>query len=130
MIPVDDDAWKIEFARCKPWLMGALEHCRDSHSIEDIYDAIGRKELQFWPGKNAAAVTQICKYPKLKVFHIFLAGGSMKEMVEMLKDGEYQAKLNGCQRVRLIGRPGWTRTFLARTGYEPTGQVILEKELA
>lgn len=121
--------WQEEFERCKGWLSAALEHCRDSHSIEDIERGIEAGELQFWPGKLSAAIGEVCEYPKLRVYHIFLAGGSMTELKNMLIDGEEWARRIGCQRMRIIGRPGWTRTFLAKTGYEPTGQVILEKEL-
>ena len=75
-----------EVERCRGWIEAAIENGGDTHNFKDIVDGIISGTMQFWPSANAAAITEIVKYPNKRVLHIFLAGGKMEEIVNMNED--------------------------------------------
>jgi hypothetical protein len=117
---------EAEWYRCKPWIVAAMKH-NHTHDIEDIERALAEDRMQFWPGKNAAMVTQIITFPKLRYIDIFLCGGDLDELFEMEQAVCEIAKTRwGCQRASGGGRKGWVRA-LAHIGYKPV--TVLEKDL-
>lgn len=106
----------------------ALTHVDDSHSFEDIKAAVGRGELQFWPGLSSVVITEIIKVPKYKALNLFLAGGNLIELQAMLPEIENFARHVGADRMVLTGRKGWTRSFLTHEGYAEK-MVVMEKKL-
>ena len=66
-----------EMERCREWIEAALEHGGGTHDFDDIYEAVSSGYMQFWPADDACAVTEVITYPKKKVLHIFLAGGTL-----------------------------------------------------
>lgn len=103
-----------EFDRCKGWLEDALLYASGTHDIEDVWQGIEEGRFLFWPGKNSAVVTEIYVYPKKKVFHIFLAGGDLEELLEMWDSIEIYAKVVGCSSLSVSGRKGWVRVLESR----------------
>lgn len=105
---------RAEFDRCKKWLEDALEYSNGSHDIDDIWQGLEQGTLLFWPGKNSAIITELLVYPKKKVFHIFLAGGKLEEVLEMWDSIEIYAKVVGCSSLSVSGRKGWVRVLESR----------------
>lgn len=103
-----------EFGRCKAWLDAALAYSNGTHDIDDVWAGIESGRFQFWPGKNSAVVTEIYTYPKKNVFHIFLAGGDLTELLEMWDSIEIYAKVIGCSAVSVSGRKGWVKVLESR----------------
>ncbi|MBP2301577.1 hypothetical protein [Azospirillum picis] len=120
MSPFDE-----QWARCEPWLAAALEHAHGTHLIEDIREGCLAGNLQFWPGKSAAIVTEICTYPRLKAVNFFLVGGDLEELLAMKPVIEAWAKRLGCTRAQCGGRFGWERVL---KDYR-RACVVLEKEI-
>jgi hypothetical protein len=116
-----------DFARCSKWLEAALEYSGGTHGIEDIAAGVKEGRYQFWPAPNAAAITEIIVYPRLKALNWFLAGGDLDELKVMRPHVELWAKQHGCTRSTIAGRRGWERTFKDE-GYEPKW-FVLSKEL-
>jgi GNAT superfamily N-acetyltransferase len=109
------EAW----ARCIPHLQAALEHAGGTHGIEDVARLVGQGRAQFWPGARCAVVTEFYDYPKLRACNVWLLGGDLTELLDMLPAIEAWARGQGCARMLGGGpRAGWGRV-LAPRGYRP-----------
>ena len=107
----------------------ALAYAGGTHTVDDVLAMIAEGRCQLWRGPNAAVVTEIDEYPREKVLHFFLAAGDMKEL-EAMQDGIMAWGIErGCTKARFVGRRGWQRTFMARTGWRDTRYIIMEKSL-
>lgn len=104
-------AARENFERCKPYLEAALQYADGTHTIEDVADGIARGVFHFWPGKRSAAVTQILVYPRAQFLLIFLAGGDMDELIDMIPSWKSWGAYLGCSKLTLAGRPGWQRVL-------------------
>jgi len=85
---------------------------QDTHSLEDVQDAVASGKAQLWCGERSALVTELVVYPRKKVCRIWMAGGELGELHhEMLPAVEEWAKAKGCAAVEIIGRRGWDRVL-------------------
>ena len=50
-------------------------------------------------------------FPKKKIFHVFLAGGEMDQIVDMNDSAAQFAKAQGCDGMSIAGRKGWSRVL-------------------
>ena len=100
-----------EMERCRGWIESALDHGGNTHDFEDIYEAVNAGFMQFWPAKDACAITEVIDYPKKKVFHVFLAGGNMDTIVDMNESAQAFAEMQGCNGMSIAGRKGWQRVL-------------------
>jgi hypothetical protein len=103
-----------EFERCKPWIESAIKRSSNTHDIDDVWEGIKAGTFLLWPGKESAAVTVTQTYPKKKQLHVFLAGGKLKELLDMWDCAEIYAKATGCASLSISGRKGWTRVLESR----------------
>lgn len=71
---------------------------------------------RLWLGERSAAVTQIEEHPRLKALTVWLAGGDLGELKDvLLPQAEAFARAQGCRFLAVTGRQGWARTL----GYRP-----------
>lgn len=106
-----------EWARCRHWIEGALEHDGGLYLIEDVEAAIEAGEATFWPGRESACVTQFWEFPRAKALNFWLAGGDLEELLgEMLPEIEAWARAHDCTRLVVAGRRGWARA-MRKHGY-------------
>lgn len=118
MMESPSQAW----SRCEPWIAAALaREPGETRSIADVRAEVEAGKAWFMPGPNAAAVLRVTKRA-----HVWLAGGSLAEIVNRLPETERWAVNQGCERLSLVGRKGWNRV-LAPYGFEP--QTMLVKDL-
>lgn len=116
-----------EWDRCAPWIEAALEHSGGSHGIEDVRALCEAGEARFIPGERSAAVVEIYTYPKLKRLHLWLNGGDMDELVNVLLPiAEAWGRSEGCTQVTTAGRPGWDRV-MARHGFHPAARICIKE---
>lgn len=118
---------ETELERCRDWIQAALDYGGNTHDFEDIVSGVMSGYMQFWPARDAAAVTEILTYPKKKVLNIFLAGGNMETIIDMNESAEYFAKANGCTSMTMAGRKGWSKV-LKDKGYREAF-TVLRKEI-
>lgn len=116
-----------EWRRCSGWLEAALEKAGATHSIEDVRQAVEDGRVQFWPGQNCALVTEILLYPQTKRVRVWLAGGDLEEIGQMLQMGEWWAKEIGADGIEVVGRKGWAKV-LQSDGFVDMGARYLVKE--
>jgi hypothetical protein len=117
----------VNVEKCKEWIEAALEYSGGTHTIEDVEDAIRSGRMQLWPAERACAVTEIVVYPRKTVLHVFLGGGDMDQLFDMIDDAAAWGKRQGCTSMSLSGRMGWQRA-MKPLGWEPK-MVVMEKEL-
>lgn len=117
---VDIETFNAEWDRCAPWLEAALEYGGGTHLLEDVRERVMTDDFcWFWPGKKAAAVSEIVIHPRLRQMNFWLCGGDLHEIIdEMLPVAEARGILAGCTRFSTSGRVGWRRVLKAK-GYMP-----------
>jgi hypothetical protein len=115
--PEFDQALVNELARCRKWIEAALKYSGGTHDFGDVASAIAMGKMQLWPNTNGCAVTEILVYPKKKVLHVFLAGGKMRDIVEMHYPAAEWGRQQGCTAMSIAGRKGWQRV-LKKLGYD------------
>lgn len=108
----------------------ALAYAGETHTYEDIVAGIDAGNFQAWPGQRAIVITAVDAQPQAKILHFFLAGGGDLPELERMTSGILDwGRAQGCARAVFLGRRGWERTFLTRTGWEVQPLVVLEKAL-
>ena len=114
-----------ELVRCRPWIEAALEYSGGTHDFDDVVQSIIAGKMQLWPAPRGCAVTEIIKFPRKRVLHVFLAGGDLDQIVAMIDSAAAWGAGQGCSGLTLSGRVGWQRA-LAKHGFRPV-MVTLEK---
>lgn len=114
--------------KIQQWLEAALEYSGGTHTYDDVISGIVNGRMQLWPAERGCAVTEIVVYPRKKVLHVFLAGGEMDQILDMINSAVEWGKGQGCTGMTVAGRPGWARV-LGKYGYKPV-MTVLEKEFA
>ncbi len=113
-----------------PALCTALSLDGNNYAMDDVWAEIDAGTMQFWPGVKSGMVTNIVEFPQGKVLHFFLAGGDLAELEAMTPTILEWAKVeHQCIKASLIGRRGWERSFLTRTGWSVMPLVHMEARL-
>lgn len=115
-----------ELERCRPWLEKALERTDGAYEWSDVLDGLASSHMQFWPAPKAAIVTQVVQSPRLKTLHVFLAGGDLDQVLDMVPSLEAFAAFNDCTALTMDGRRGWQRVLKDWTATS----VVMKKELS
>jgi len=102
---------KDELLRCREWIESALKKGGDTHSFKNVVDGVLSGKMQLWHGSTGCAVTELVVYPKKKVLHVFLAGGTLDQILDMHSDAVKWAKKQGCDGMTLSGRRGWKKAL-------------------
>ncbi|WP_374576122.1 hypothetical protein [Phenylobacterium sp.] len=119
-------SFENEWARCSHWIAAALEHARGAYALEDVLEIVRLGDARFWAGRQAAMVTEIHEYPRVRALHFWLAGGDLAELRDHLRPmAEAWGRAQGCTRATIIGRKGWARAL----GYQEVATVCA-KELS
>jgi hypothetical protein len=120
-----------EFDRVSSWLQAAIDEGGNTHSLDDIRQAIAEDRMVLRTTPHAAFLLDIVHYPKFKALRVIGAGGESHAALEELKDMAINvvpalAKAAGVHRYQWQGRPGWAR-ILKQLGM--TCQVSMYKEI-
>ena len=119
---------ELNFDRYASILQDALEYTDGTHTLADVREGIDVDRLQFWPGVHSAVVTEVAQYPHQRHLHFFLAAGRLPELEAMFPVIREWGRSQGCTRATLVGRAGWTRSFLRGLGWRPTA-VVMEADI-
>jgi hypothetical protein len=116
-----------ELERCRPWIEAALEYSGGTHTFDDVVDGITSGRMQLWPAPRGCAVTEIVLHPRKKVLHVFLAGGDMDQILDMIDSAAAWGRTQDCTALTLAGRLGWQRV-LDKHGFTPV-LVTMERNI-
>lgn len=94
----------------KPLIQKALDR-GSNYTIDEILEGLVSKDMQLWTwGDEAAMVTSIQnKDDKRWCLLLALGGTNMEVWSVYLPILEEWAKSQGCQELRIYGRPGWKK---------------------
>jgi hypothetical protein len=111
--------WAVLFQKVEKILERALKY-DDTYNIEDVADCISNGTMQLWPTDKSAIVTQLQVFPRMKVLHVYLAGGNLQDLEMLAPHIQKFAEDMGCRKITLTGRRGWSRTFVTKFNMKPT----------
>ena len=103
----------------------ALRLAGNTHTIDDIQQAIARGEMQCFVHGDSFVITEIATTPRAKYLNVFLAVGDLSLMA-LQKDLEDFAERAGCEWMQTLGRHGW-RAVLPKHGWQPTHTLFIHK---
>lgn len=89
----------------------ALARSGGSHAWDDVVEGVASGYMQLWANGRSAAITQIIRHPQKTVLVVFLAGGDMGELLDMLEDAKLWGAGEGCEEIQMHGRRGWLRVL-------------------
>lgn len=113
-----------DWEAAKPYLRAALDRL-PTHSLSDVRADILDRRAQLWFFGDAAVVTQVCEYPKMRTLRVWLAGGNLDTLRRAMPALDDAAREFGCKRIEVDGRKGWSRIM---TDYY-VERVVLTKEV-
>lgn len=119
----------LELQRLRPHIERALSYSDDTHLYDDVAEMVSADRAVLWSGPDSVIVTETILDPRRKSLHFFLAAGQMAELEIMTPHILEFGRMEGCTKATLIGRKGWQRSFLSRTGWSPSPLVMMEKTL-
>lgn len=108
----------------------ALRLGGDTHTIEDLVEALRKGEMQAFHNDRAIIITEISQSPRRRFVHFFLAAGELDGVMELTDQIEKWAIEQGCEFGRACVRPGyepvlkakgWKRRMIMME-YHPHGQ--------
>ena len=114
-----------ELHRCRGWIEDALQYSGGTHVFEDVARSVLSGQMQLWPAQRGCAVTEIVVYPRKKVLHVFLAGGEMDQLIEMIDSAASWGRAQGCSGMTMAGRHGWAKV-LSKHGWSSV-MTVMEK---
>ena len=120
--------WEIiqKWAACRDKMLKAIKCTQGTHTEADILCQIFTGQLFLWQHGESGMVTEITKFPRMKVLNVFLIAGKAEELPVLVKQVRKQAIDNGCQRITRNSTPhvnGLSRDVGWKTLY-PKGQVL------
>lgn len=108
----------------------ALKYTDGAVTFEDVEQQIEDGRLLFWPiGTESVVLTEITEYPQFRTLHIFCAAGRMEDIEAAAPIILDYGRHMGCKKATLVGRKGWLKSFLTRTGWVDTELVTMSKDL-
>lgn len=117
-----DDLEKFELD-----ITNALVYAKGSHTYADIIAGVMQGHYHLYPLEHSFIICETINYPQKRVYHVFLAGGSLTEITEFIPILELNGKQLGCTHLTMAGRLGWVRV-LKNIGWTHD-LAVLSKEL-
>lgn len=115
-----------------PMLQRAIDLNDGDFDGNHVYERLMEDTMQLFVGYNTddiiyAAVTELIPYQHNKALRIILMGGKQINSWVDTKTFEKFGRLEGCNRIEIVGRKGWVKKLISR-GYKQT-HYIVTKEL-
>lgn len=95
----------------REFLEPALAYSGGTHEWSDVVSGVHSSRMQLWANERGAAITEILEYPRKRVLNVFLAGGDMDQILEMLESAKAWGAQQGCEAICMSGRKGWLRVL-------------------
>lgn len=99
-----------DWAQCREAMLPAIAETKGTHTEDDILAGLIAGTYRLWRRNASGVVTDFAAYPRMKVINIFLAGGSLKDVLSLQAEIENYGRKIGCQRATgLAVREGWQK---------------------
>ena len=104
----------------KDAINAALRFSRQSHSFDNVVQAILNGKLHFYPLTDTSfALMEVQEYPRKKVYHCFLAGGDLEHLTQAQDMIASNGAKLGCSELSIMGRRGFGRALVPH-GWQET----------
>ena len=108
------------------YIEAALQKGQEPFSVEDVYDRVCAGLAHFEPVEDGAAVFWFNDYPQRKLLRIWLYGGNMPSIEQVLDAAQKHAERLECDGIELDGRKGWER-ILKSHGFNYARSVLIKE---
>lgn len=105
-------------------LKKAIRLAGDTHTLEDVVEAIKSGDMQAFWNTDAIIVTEVCNTPRLVFVNFFLVAGSMDGVLSLEPQVREWADKNGYTKARACVRPGF-EPLLKKMGWQRR-QILME----
>ena len=75
----------IDLNKCKKLIDQALEYANGTHTTDDIFRGIEKKQFQLWDAEKSCLITEILEYPQKKVWYYLIC----HQLLHFLLHSEY-----------------------------------------
>ena len=104
----------------------ALRHGAEVYTLDQLTEGVQSGRFQFWPiSETSVMLTQISG----ETLHFFIAFGKMPEIQAATPHILDFGRDQGCTKATLIGRRGWSRSWLADDGWAVDPIISMSREL-
>lgn len=87
----------------------ALEHGLNTHTFDDVSEALISGEMQAFWNDNAVCITEIKQAPRKRYLSIFLVAGRLEALKALEPQVIEFGRAQGCDFVAGSGRLGWQK---------------------
>lgn len=101
----------LEPEELKKRLTKALRMGGNTHTPVDLADAIKEGRMQAWQNGQSVVVTEVLGFPQKNVLNVFLAVGSLDEIMALQPKIEEFGRLHKCSHLMMHGRKGWEKVL-------------------
>jgi len=109
------------------YIEAALQKGGEPFTVDDVYELVCTGMAHFEPVEDGAAVFFFHNYPQKRLLRIWLYGGNLPSIEQVLDAAHEHAKRLQCDGIELDGRKGWER-ILKPHGFDYK-RAVLVKEL-
>ena len=111
----------------RPQIEEACTRGLGTHNFDDVVGLLMSGAYHIIEDGECFWIAQFQQYPRLKVYHVFIAGGKLaaiKAAIPAIRDA---AKAAGADKITMAGRTGWDRVFSPHGA--KTTQITMEMDL-
>ena len=108
--------------------MRALDVAGKTYGPEDVARAVADGRMQAWTAGDSLVVTEVLTFPKTRALNVFLAVGTLEDVMSLQPTLEEFGRQHGCSVMRMEGRKGWRRV-LPDYGWRENKSVSYERAL-
>jgi hypothetical protein len=105
----------------------ALRLMGETHSLQDVVDALQKGEMQLFHNDRAIVITEIAVSPRKKFANVFMSAGELEGVIELKAQLVDWAKKNGIEFARAAVRPGYEK-YLKDAGWR-SKMVLMDFDL-
>lgn len=111
-----------------PKMQKALDLSGNSHTIEDVLDAVEAGNARLFFSERAIIIAEIHRFPQGNILHVWLAAGDLADVLSLTEDLYQWGRDEGCEKATLTGRKGWVRV-LETDGWALSPMVNMTRDL-
>jgi hypothetical protein len=100
-----------EFIRLQDQVKRALRYNNNTHDPVHVWQGIFDGTYDCLIGQQSIAVSEMLITPKARIYHCFLTGGVMSEVMDLLKIGKELGIRREADYFQVIGRKGWSKVL-------------------
>jgi hypothetical protein len=105
----------------------ALRLMGETHTLQDVVDALKKGEMQLFHNDRAIVITEIAVSPRKKFANVFMSAGELDGVIELKAQLVDWARANGIEFARAAVRPGYEK-YLKAAGWK-SKMVLMDFDL-